>query len=82
MNIDIVTKQDLVDFKDSMIQEIVKLIESKSERKEWLRSSDVRQMLSISNGTLQNLRITGKLPYKKVNGTLFYSSKDVEGMLD
>jgi hypothetical protein len=40
--------------------------------KEGLKSSDVRKMLGISHGTLQNLRIKGVLPYQKLGGIMFY----------
>lgn len=47
-----------------------------------LRSSDVRKMLNISDGTLQRLRITETIPAHKVNGTWFYKYEDVIKMLE
>ena len=71
MNLDIITKQDLNDFKEDLIKEISSIVED-STNKEWLRSSEVMEMLSISSGTLQNLRINRDIPFTKMGGTLYY----------
>ena len=71
MNLDIITKQDLNDFKEDLIKEVSSIVED-STNKEWLRSSEVMEMLSISSGTLQNLRINRDIPFTKMGGTLYY----------
>jgi len=71
MNLDIITKQDLDDFKEDLIKEVSSIVED-STNKEWLRSSEVMEMLSISSGTLQNLRINRDIPFTKMGGTLYY----------
>ncbi len=81
MQIEVITKQDLSDFKDQIISEISTLFVGQNTQKEWLKSSDVRKMLNISPGTLQNLRINGQLPFTKIGGTIFYSGSDVNTML-
>jgi len=50
--------------------------------KKFLRSTEVRKMLGISVGTLQNLRVNGTLPYTKVGGIIFYDQKDIAKMLN
>lgn len=82
MSVEIVTKEDLVEFGTKLIQEIEKLI-TKTELKDeqWLRSIQVRELLNISPGTLQNMRISGKLKYSKVGGIHFYRQSDIEKML-
>ena len=47
----------------------------------WLKSIEVKDMLGISDGTLQNLRINGTLPHTKVGGTIYYEYVDVIGLL-
>ena len=81
MQIEVITKQDLSDFKEQIISELSNLLAGRNDQKEWLKSSDVRKMLNISPGTLQNLRINGQLPYTKIGGTIFYSGSDVNTML-
>jgi len=55
MNIDIITKQDLEAFKQELLDEIREIIKPVPKKK-WLTSKDVRELLSISASSLQNLR--------------------------
>ena len=81
MNInDIATKQDIEDLMNS-IEQLKALFEAPNIVKKFLRSSDVRKLLNISDGTLQRLRITQTLPAQKVNGTWFYKYDDVLNMI-
>ena len=78
----IITTDDLFLFKQELVEEL-KAVLSKShhEPKRWLRSPEVRKMLAISPGTLQNLRINGTLPYSKVKGKFYYKVADIEQLL-
>lgn len=84
MEIDIITQKDLLHFKHEMLREIKEMLEGKSERndREWLKSVDVRKMLKISPGTLQNLRINRTLPYRKIGGSIYYRKEDVDKMMN
>lgn len=83
MNIDLVTKEDLQIFKHELLQELTMIISKGAVPvKKWLRSSEVRKILSISPGTLQNLRINGSLKYSKVGGILYYDASDISEMLE
>ena len=80
MNIDIT--EDLKLFRSELVAELKELLQPQQHHaKMWLRSSEVRKMLSISPGTLQNLRVNGTLRYQKVGGTMFYKSDDINQML-
>ena len=82
MAIAIITKEDLQQFKIELLESIEKLLQGKkTEEKLWLRTSEVRKLLNISAGTLQNLRINGTLSYSKIGGVLFYNYKDIEKLL-
>jgi hypothetical protein len=62
----IITTEDLYIFKQELLQELKDLIISlPNQQKKWLKSPEVRKMLGISPGTLQNLRVNGTLPYTK-----------------
>jgi len=53
--IDLITKDDLELFKQDLIREISALIKPQNhDPKQWLRSVEVRKLLHISPGTLQN----------------------------
>lgn len=82
MKIDLITKEDLADFKIQLTEEIKALLQpQKNMQKKWLRSVEVRKMLNISPGTLQNLRINGLLPFTKVGSIAYYEITDIEKMM-
>lgn len=79
----VLTTEDLQEFKVELLQELKKLLQNQSEfkPKKWLRSPEVREMLDISPGTLQNLRINGTLPYTKMGGVIYYAYEDIVKVL-
>ncbi|WLD24355.1 helix-turn-helix domain-containing protein [Flavobacterium dauae] len=86
MNVELVTKEDLDNFKEEIIREIrgnryLKGKEGEPPR-EWLKSYEVRKLLGISAGTLQNLRLNGSLPYTKVGGLMYYKYGDIRKLMD
>ena len=82
MIVNLITQEDLKEFKTELLEDIKNLFNIKvSEQKLWLRSSEVKELLKISSGTLQTLSITGTLSYTRVGGTLYYNYKDIEEML-
>ena len=38
-------------------------------------------LLQVSPGTLQNLRINGTLPYTKVGGIIYYDSEEIQNVM-
>lgn len=82
-----VTKDDLRQFGLLIIGEVRKLIQSDAGKKhdlhpEWLKSRVVRKLLDMSAGSLQNLRVTGKVRFKKVLGSYYYSKTDIMGLFN
>lgn len=77
-----ITKEDLWQFAAEIIREVKKIslpaTQTVSIGEEWLKSKAVRKILDISPGTLQNIRITGKIRYKKVLGSYYYSKSDIQ----
>jgi hypothetical protein len=83
MAIEVITKEDLSQFRNQLLDDLKNLLHSKPQKqKQWLKSSEVRQMLKISPGTLQNLRVNGTLSYTKIGGTIFYNYDDIEAMIE
>lgn len=83
MNVELITKEDLKQFKSEMLTEIKHLIKpTQGQSKEWLKSYEVRKLLNISPGTLQNLRLNGTLRYTKIGGLLFYKYEDIVRLLE
>jgi hypothetical protein len=77
MLLEFITKSDLLDFKKEIISELNNLLTDKPQNNKWLKSADVRKMLNISPGTLQNLRVSRVLPFTKIGGTVFYDYNEV-----
>jgi hypothetical protein len=79
----IITTEDLQEFKIELLEEIRQLLSTdNSNMKQWLRSSELRKLLKISPGTLQNLRVNGTIPYTKIGGVIYYSYQDVLQMIE
>jgi hypothetical protein len=77
-----VTKEDLKQFGLQLMDSLRMMIQKAAPDKEqadpeWLKSRVVRKMLDISAGSLQNLRITGKIRFKKVLGSYYYNKSDL-----
>ena len=77
MSVEILTKGDLQAFKQELVDEIKTTINKETIEKKWLRSTEVRKLLNISPGTLQNLRVNGTLPFTKIGGVLYYEYSDI-----
>jgi hypothetical protein len=83
MSAQIITTDDLREFKIELLEEITKLFENRGENKvkKWLKSSEVRKLLNVSPGTLQTLRVNGTLPSTKIGGTHYFNFNDIEKLL-
>lgn len=84
MAIDILTKDDLNSFKSELFEELKTLIRTKPnlQQKEWLKSYEVRKMLGISPGTLQQMRINGTIAFSQVGGLMFYKYDDIIKLME
>lgn len=80
----VVTPEDLEKLKTELIEEIGKLVTRQytTPARKWLKSHEVRRLLTVSPGTLQNLRINGTLPFTKIGGVIFYDYEDIRKMLE
>ena len=83
MKNELITKDDLIEFRLQLIQDFRQIVEAKpiQQAQRWLKSNEVKQLLNVSAGTLQNLRINGTLTYSKIGGTIFYDSVIIEKIL-
>ena len=82
--VQIATTGDLLALKNELIDEIKDILKGKqsSPQKPWLKSADVRRMLSISDGTVQTLRMNGSIPYTKIGGAIYYAYEDIVTLLE
>ncbi|MBS7230956.1 helix-turn-helix domain-containing protein [Flavobacterium psychroterrae] len=81
---EIVTKEDLRQFGLLLFEKIqgtlkeINCSEKVSVDSEWLKSRAVRKLLDISPGSVQNLRTSGKIRFKKVFGSYYYNREDLQ----
>lgn len=83
MPIELLTRKDLMEFKEQFFVELKNLLATKELpiQKRFLKSRDVIRILRISPGNLQNLRKNETIPYTKIGGIIFYKYEDIEEML-
>ncbi len=83
MAVQIITIEDLNEFRSLLLSDLKEIIQSKPQQsKQWLKSNEVRKLLNISPGTLQNLRINGTLSYTKIGGIMYYDNTDIDKLLN
>lgn len=80
---EIITKEDLRHFSLELFNSIKILIMQKTEvqnqvvEQEWIKCKQVRKLMDMSPGSVQNLRVTQKLRFKKVLGSYYYNKTDL-----
>jgi hypothetical protein len=83
MNVELITSEDLKKFKIELLNDIKQIIQpGEGQAKKWLKSSEVRKLLNISPGTLQNLRINGTLRFTKMGSIMYYKLEDINKILE
>ena len=82
MAAEIITKEDLVEFEDRLLDKIKKMMgQTTDQPRKWLRSAQVRKMLNISPNTLTSLRVNGIIKFTRVGGIMYYNNDDINQML-
>jgi hypothetical protein len=79
----IITTDDLREFKMELLEDIKALLKIKSQmaNKKYLKSADLMKILKVSSGTLQTMRINGILPYTKIGGIIFYDPDEISKVM-
>lgn len=81
MAIEIITKEDLENFRVALLKDIEKLLNNRPSKK-WLKSGEVMEMLDISEVKLQTLRDKKIIPFKKLGGTCYYNIEDIDKTME
>lgn len=83
MAIEVITREDLNEFRMLLLNDLKEIFKSEPQQnKQWLKSREVRNLLNISPGTLQTLRINKTISYTKIGGIIYYAQKDIDKILD
>jgi hypothetical protein len=83
--LNIISKEDLELFKTELFAQLKQMgigPAVNQPQKTWLKSVEVRKLLNVSTGTLQNLRIKGILPYTRMGSILYYRREDIQRILN
>ncbi|WP_303920885.1 helix-turn-helix domain-containing protein [Draconibacterium sediminis] len=78
----VITKEDFDLFKQELLTEIKSIFDTNIKKAQWLRSKDVRELLNISDSTLQTLRINRTIPAYKLDSTWFYKLEEIQAVLE
>ena len=74
MGLQVLTADDLEKFRVQLLTDIENLINVKQPKK-WLKTTEVMELLGVSEVTLQNLRNRGQIPFRKLGGTCYYNAR-------
>ena len=80
---DMVTKEDLRQFGLELLCNIGTLmsqtreVQNEKVEQEWIKSKQVRLLMNMSPGSIQNLRVTQKVRFKKILGSYYYNKSDL-----
>jgi hypothetical protein len=86
MSIEIVTKEDLQIFRKQLVEDFRDILNQSrkptNEHPEGYKTAHVRKMLGCSVNKLVALRISKKIRWKKIVGTIYYNKDDVRRLLE
>lgn len=79
-----ITKEDLRLFSQTIVTELKEFFiqNSREDTLEWIKAKVARQLLSISAASLQTLRVSKKLRYRKVLGSYYYNRTDIRNLFN
>lgn len=83
MPANILTSEDLEDFRITLLNEIKEMLlqYNKITIDRWVKSNIVMSKLGISPGTLQNFRINETIPFSKLGGIIYYDEEEINEIL-
>jgi len=78
MRMEIVTVDDLENFRTKLLKDLENLLQANRPPKKWLKTHEVTEMLGMSDVTLQMLRNKGIIPYRKLGGICYYHADELD----
>jgi hypothetical protein len=83
MPLELLTTSDLVDFRLELLKEFKQLLSRNQipNTGRLLKSREVRAILRISPGTLQNLRRNETLKFTKIGSIIYYDYDDIQQLI-
>ncbi|WP_295676812.1 helix-turn-helix domain-containing protein [uncultured Mucilaginibacter sp.] len=83
MEVQLITKQDLEEFRVTLLRELQAFFSKKTEDpKRYLKSYQVKNMLKVSGGTLHTLRSNGTLKFSRIGHIIYYNYDDIMQLME
>ena len=83
MTVELITKDDLEQFRQAMLQDFKLLLTKRTEEPhKYLKSYQVKNMLKISGGTLHTLRVNGTLKFTRIGHIIYYNYEDIMQLME
>ena len=83
MTVELITKDDLEQFRQSMLQDLKLLLTKRTEEpQKYLKSYQVKNMLKISGGTLHTLRANGTIKFTRIGHIIYYNYEDIMQLIE
>ena len=88
MVVEMISKQDLVDFRIQLLNDLKEIIRQEkmmaqaTASKSGYKTKHVKQMLQCSTNTLNVLRMNRNIRTKKIGGSLYYNPDDIRKVLE
>jgi len=85
MSINVITTEEFKAFQETFLNELREIknqANKDSIKREWIRSNDIKKLLGISHGKLQELRNNGKLKFSRIDNIIYYKLSDINQMLE
>jgi hypothetical protein len=83
MTVELITKDDLEQFRQAMLQDLKLLLTKRTEEpQKYLKSYQVKNMLKVSGGTLHTLRANGTLKFTRIGHIIYYNYEDIMQLME
>ena len=85
MTINLLSKEELMLFKEEVINGVVSRIQNSLQKdapKEWLTEKEACNLLDVSKSTIQNYRNKGLLPFTQHGKKIMYKYVDINAFLE
>ncbi|MES2573794.1 MAG: helix-turn-helix domain-containing protein [Bacteroidota bacterium] len=82
MAIHFITREDLNEFRSLLLADLTALLSPNPQhQKQWLNTTELRQIINISPHILKTLRTSRALTTTKIGNTIYYATDDLNQLI-
>jgi hypothetical protein len=85
MNVELITKEEFIQFEKramAMMEKLIAQFSGQYSNQQWVRTSQLVKILNLSPSSIQNMRNRGAIPFKKIEGTILYPLHEIMKQLN